>query len=1113
MDIAHWLKSLDLERYVAAFEENEIDIAVLPRLTSDDLKDMGVVIVGHRRKLIEAISELKSQPDALQAPSRPNSSGSSKQSEAERRQLTIMFVDLVGSTALSTALDPEDMSDVIRSYQNAVAGEISRFEGHVAKFMGDGVLAYFGWPKAHEDAAERAVRTGLAILQVMARLQTRAGKPLEARVGIATGLVVVGDLVGAGSAQEEAVVGETPNLAARLQSLAEPGTIVIAEATRRLLGDTFILVDLGVRELKGIRGPTPAYAVLGSRALESRFAARHGAAATPIVGRDQELGLLLEQWRQAKAGEGQAVLLMGEAGIGKSRITEALIELVSAEPHHLIRYQCSPYNTDSALYPAIQQLTHAAGISAEDDEERRLERVELLLARSGEDVRAAAPFVALLLGIDGQRRYGQLSITPQQRRSRTLAVLAEQLVALARLKPILWVIEDVHWIDPTTMELIELALDRLQNERALILVTARPTFVATFSNHPLVTRLSLNRLAKAATQSIVLRITRGKRLPEALVNEIASRTDGVPLFVEEMTKAVLESGALLEEPESYTLSRPLSSLAIPTTLHDSLMSRLDRLHPVKEVAQTAAVIGRQFDHRTIAALTGMAERDLSEAMQRLVDAELVFRRGTPPDASYLFKHALVRDAAYESLLRTRRLTLHARLLEIFVGQGDVGPEVLAQHAEAAGLAERALNFWEDAGQKAVARPAYREAIASFENGIRLCEQLGAAEQWRRRELSLQLQLGQALIANQGYSNPTTLRAFERALEIADEVNDIALQLPAIFGKWAAHYISGTHFGELAPRYVKLAQMQGETGTTLAGLRMLGLESFHKGSYRDSLDQIRRSIALHDPARHRDLALRFGHDPRAAAANYEIWNLWYLGFPDQAAHKIVENMAWAREVNHANTTGIVFCYGACLPNIWLRNYATVESLAQETIAHAESFSLGLWHAWAQIYLGWALSMQAKASGIEEIEAGLKAASEIGARRLEPLHLSMAAEAYSRAGRHDSAIVASHKAVAALSYGGDMALAVDAYRTRALVLLAAEPHGRQGVEHHLRSALEVAEGQQSPMLQLRAACDLARLWVGDGEGKKAADLLRPIYDKFTEGFGTVDLAGAKDLLNLE
>jgi class 3 adenylate cyclase len=619
-------------------------------------------------------------------------------SSAERRQLTVMFIDLVGSTALSTQLDPEDMREVIRDYQNTVAGEIARFEGLVAKFMGDGVLAYFGWPRAHEDEAERAVRAGLAVTQSVAKLRVPAGGALQARIGIATGLVVVGDLIGEGASREQSVVGDTPNLASRLEGAAEPGTVVIAEATRHLVGDIFVLRGLPAQAFKGFAKPTPAFIVLGERPLESRFAARRTGGLAPIVARDTELALLIERWGLAKSGEGQMVLLTGEAGIGKSRIAEALIESLGGEQHVLLRYQCSPYHVDSSLYPVIQQITHAARFADGESLERRLDRLEALLSVASDDIHEAAQLTASLMGLDGSSRYGELALSPQQRRKRTLAVLVEQLTALAARNPLLWVIEDAHWIDPTTLELIELALDRVPRARVLALITARPTFVASFGSHPVVTRLALNRLGRAATQSIIARIACGKRLPEPLLDEIVSKTDGVPLFVEEMTKAVIESGFLREDAKAYHLDGPLSALAIPTTLHDSLMARLDRLQPVKEVAQIASVIGRSFDHRTIAALAGHLDGDFAVAIRQLVEAELVFCRGTPPDATYLFKHALVRDAAYGSLLKTRRLSLHARLIEVLEAANGAAPEIKAQHAEAAGLTGRALDYWEEAGR-------------------------------------------------------------------------------------------------------------------------------------------------------------------------------------------------------------------------------------------------------------------------------------------------------------------------------------------------------------------------------------------------------------------------------
>ena len=532
---------------------------------------------------------------------------------------------------------------------------------------------------------------------------------------------------------------------------------------------------------------------------------------------------------------------------------------------------------------------------------------------------------------------------------------------------------------------------------------------------------------------------------------------------------------------------------------------------MKEVAQTAAVIGRSFDHRTIAVLAALPEAELADAMHRLVEAELVFRRGTPPDATYLFKHALVRDAAYESLLKARRITMHARLLDVLENGGDSAPEVKAQHAEAAGLAERALDYWEQAGTQALARPAYKEAIASLENGVRLCSALGDDLQWKRREQGLHLQLGQALIANQGYQAPATLCAFERAMVLADEIGDVSLQLPAAYGKWVAPYIVGTGSGELAQRYAVLAETQPETGPRLVGLRILGLERFHEGRFKESLALMTKACDGYDPITHRDLALRFGHDPRAASANYQAWNLWHLGFPDQAARKIEENLRWTREVNHANTTGLVLCYGVNIANMWLRRPDRVEGGAREALRLAEEISLALWHAWAQIHLGWALSQQGTAPGLDEIEAGLREAHQLGAGRLEPFHLSLAADAYARAGRHDEALASIGKAFTALAHGRDVAFAAELHRMRAVLSLGGGAGERDAAEADLRGALKIARQQEAPSLELRAARDLASMLAERGERQQAADLLAPVYGGFTEGFATADLKEAKALLD--
>ncbi len=554
-----------------------------------------------------------------------------------------MFADLVGSTTLSGRLDPEEMRDVLRAYQDAVSGAVARFEGHVAKLMGDGVLAYFGWPRAHEDAVERAVRAGLGIVEAVPRLATPAGNPLAARVGIATGLVVVGDLAGEGASREEAVVGETPNLAARLQEAAAPGTVVVADGSRRLLGDMFELRGLGPLPLKGFEHPVPCFAIAGERRAESRFEARRSDRVAPMVGREQELGLVLERWHQALAGEGQAVLLVGEAGIGKSRLVRAVLDAVDGEGQVALRYQCSPYHTGTPLWPVAQQLRLAAGLEPADTEATRLDKLEALL-RQGEEsgeIGGMVPLVAALLGIDTGDRYPASDLTSQQRRARTLAGLVRQLLGLARRRgPVLMVLEDAHWADPTTLELVGLALDRVAGARVLVLLTSRPDGQPALGGHPRVTRLALNRLGRGPTEAIVSRLAGDGSLPPEVLSEIAARTDGVPLFVEELTRAVLEAGTTVT-----------GAAAVPASLHASLMARLDRVPEVKEVAQVAACIGREFAYPLLAAISPVPEAELRAALGRLIAAELVFARGEPPEASYTFKHALVRDAAHESLLR------------------------------------------------------------------------------------------------------------------------------------------------------------------------------------------------------------------------------------------------------------------------------------------------------------------------------------------------------------------------------------------------------------------------------------------------------------------------------
>ena len=659
MDVVVWLRSLGLGKYEAIFRENDIDETVLPNLTAEDLKELGVASLGHRRKLLDAIAALRSDASGkaplVDAAITSSASSASPEDRAERRQVTVMFSDLVGSTALSGRMDPEDLRELISAYQKCVAETVGRFGGFVAKYMGDGVLVYFGYPQAHEDDAERAVRAGLELVTSVGALKTHA--PLLTRVGIATGLVVVGDLIGSGASQEQAIVGETPNLAARLQGVAEPNTVVVAESTRKLVGNLFELDDLGAKDLKGIAGPVRAWMALRAGSVEGRFEALHGTGLTALVGREEELELLLRRWSKAKTGEGQVVLLSGEPGIGKSRMTAALLERVAAEPHTRLRYFCSPQHTDSALYPIISQMERAAGFAHDDTAQAKLDKLDAVLALASTSKQDGALF-AEMLSLPNDGRYPALDLAPQQRRQKTLEALTAQVGALSQSNPVLMIFEDAQWADPTSIEAFGRAVDRIRTLGVLLIVTYRPEFEPPWIGRPHVTALNINRLGEREIVAMIDGVTGNKALPASIRQDIIERTDGIPLFVEEITKAVLEAGGE-EAAERAVAAIPSPTVAVPASLHASLMARLDRLGPAKEVAQIGAVIGRDFSHALLAAVARKPEAELGSALDRLMAAGLLFRQGVPPHATYLFNARTctgrrLRDAAARAETRASR---------------------------------------------------------------------------------------------------------------------------------------------------------------------------------------------------------------------------------------------------------------------------------------------------------------------------------------------------------------------------------------------------------------------------------------------------------------------------
>ena len=953
MDVTAWLRGLGLEQYAPAFRDNDVDGEVLPELTADDLISIGVTSVGHRRKLLAAIAALRSElPTVAQSAARATFDATSHPAiDAERRQLTVMFCDLVGSTAPSTRHDPEDLRELIGDYHRAVAERVGRFDGFVAKYMGDGVLIYFGYPHAHEDDDERAVRAGLAVIEAVDRLPAR--QDLRVRLGIATGLAVVGDLIGEGAAQERGVVGETPNLAARLQAMAAPNTLVIAEATRRQVGGLFELADLGPQALGGFSEPLPAWRVMGESGVESRFEALRSGE-TPLVGRGEEIELLVRRWQQAKSGEGRVVLISGEPGIGKSRLTAALSEHIEPEPHTRLRYFCSPNHQDSALYPVIGQLERAAGFARDDGPEAKLDKLATLFAPAAEA--GDVSLLVELLSLPGGERFAPLELSPQRKKERTFAALLRQLEGLARTQPVLVIFEDLHWIDPTSREFLDLVLARIDHLPVLLVTTFRPEFQPPWAGQPHVTVMALNRLGRNEGAAMVERLAgNAASLPPDVIAEIVERTDGVPLFVEEMTKAVLEAG--IGRGREVAASVPGARLGVPATLQASLMARLDRLGPAaKGVAQIGAAIGREFSYELAASVAELPEERLQEALHRLVDAGLVFQRGMLPAAEYLFKHALVQDTAYGTLLRGPRRQLHARIAAALETDStelmDTQPELFAQHYTEAGMVEKSVACWGKAGRRSAARSAIAEAAGQFQKGLDQLALLPDTPERQRQELEFRSSLGAALRFVKGQAAPETGQAYARARELWEQLGFPMEYLHIPYGQSRYHGYRGEL--DLALRLdedlLQVSRQRNDSAGLVLAHQACGTGHMLRGRFALSRSHLEAALSGYDPNSHRSLGHQTGSHPQVVAQAYLGIVLLCLGFPDQALARSNGAIAEARRLAHPPTLVSSLMPGAILLSLAGDN-GSLNERADELAVVATEHSFPWVRAMGTIYRGW------------------------------------------------------------------------------------------------------------------------------------------------------------------
>ncbi|MCB0196298.1 MAG: AAA family ATPase [Anaerolineae bacterium] len=1079
-------------------------------------------------------SEVVSTPtsnmsEAVPPPSHPPPTLYSQ--EAERRQLTVMFCDLVGSTSLSEQLDPEDYREVVRAYQQTAAQVVRQFEGTIAQYLGDGLLIYFGYPTAHENDAQRAALTALGVIEEMKNLnvrlqqsiRTRSQSPLRlaVRIGIHTGLVVVGD-VGDGDRRERLAVGETTNIAARLQSLAKPNTVIISAATYHLIEGFFACRPIGFRSLKGISRPMETYRVVRQSRARNRLDAAKAAMSglTPLVGREEEMTLFMARWEQTKDCKGQVLLVGGEAGIGKSRLVRVFREQLMGEAYLWLRCHCSPYYQNTALYPIIELFQRLLRFKDEDPPERKLQKLETALQQYKLPLAETVPLFTPLLALPSLERYPPLNLTPQKQKQKLLETLLLILLKLTDLRPVVICIEDLHWVDPSTLEILDTLVRQASGTRVMVILTFRPGFSPHWTPRSYMTHLSLSRLRHHQAEALVESVAGKKKLPAELLEQIIAKTDGVPIFVEELTKMVLEQDLLQEREDRYELVGPLPTLAIPTTLHDSLMARLDRLATVREVAQLGATLGREFSYRLLHAVSAIDEATLQHNLGQLVEAELLFQQGLPPEATYTFKHGLIQETAYRSLLRSRRQQVHQRIAQVLVEQfpeiEQTEPEVIAHHYTVARQYQEAVRYWQQAGQRAVAQSANKEAIHHFNQALDLLEFLLPSTESRQQELQLRIALGAPLLMTKGYVAPEVETNYARARDLCQQLDQTPGLGSVLFGLWVFYLVKGQFEValELGEQLLSLAQHTKTQNILVEAHRMQGINYFNLGKLKLARTHLEEAMAVYEPRQHNPQGLiDVGADRGVACLSHLAITLWLLGYPDQALNRSQEAIALAGQLAHPYSQAFAFCWSAWLHQL-RRECEPAQALAHTGVEVAAEQGFTLLEMLCAMMEGWALIEQGQTEvGLDSIIQTLAQFQNTGAQLGQLPFRVILVEIYYKLDRFDEALDLATKALDELKYMGEQFYEAELYRLKGEILLKHTQSGSDAIaeaEHCFEQAIDLARRYAIRSLELRAVLSRARLWVQQGQIAAAHQELKRIEQQFTEGRDTADLQAVEALL---